>query len=154
MKTLDMHIDAGVLHAKTITSLGDVVLGDYAHESRRLIVLVPSWLLFDDSGLGHYVFTKTLGERGIFSISEGVHESVWVFASAAEWLREGHEVTIACFDTPAEVLAAMVLSATGQTAPAAIEEVTRVSPNFAWTPDAEIPVSVFAENVRAAEASS
>lgn len=152
--SLTMNIDRGVLHARTITSLGDVVLGDYAHENKRLIVLVPSWLLFDDGGLGHYVFEKTIGRRGILSTSEDIHESVWVFSAAADWLREGREVTIAAFDEPVELVAALVLVAAARSAPEAVEEVARASPEFVWVPDVEIAVSVAAANLREREARS
>lgn len=117
-------------------------------------MLVPTWLFFDDGGLGHYVFTKTLGERGILGTNEDVHREVGTLAEAAMWLREGREVTLASFDWPAELLAALVLVAAGRSAPAAIEEVALVSLDFVWEPDVEIPVSVFAESLRAREASS
>lgn len=146
--TLTMQVGGGILTTRFARELGEVVLGDFSGANDRLIVLCPTWDLFD--GMSHYAFTVTLGERGIISGSEGLHEATWVFRSAVEWLREGCAVTIAVLDddVPAELLAAFVLVAAGWSAPAAVEEVTRLSPEFLWSPDREIPISILATRMK------
>lgn len=150
MRALTMQIGDGTLTTRCVRELGEVVLGDHSGANDRLIVLCPTWDLLD--GVSHYAFTVTLGERGVISGNEELHEATWVFGAAAEWLREGCAVTIAGVDVPAELLAAFVLVAAGWSAPAAVEKVKRLSPEFLWTPDVEIPVSVLAENLRTREA--
>lgn len=153
MRALTMQVGGGSLTTRQVRELGDVVLGEFSGGNDRLILLVPSWLLFDDGGVGHYCFTHALGERGIITGNEDLHEATWVFEAAADWLREGCELTVAVLDddVPAELLAAYVLVAAGWSAPAAVKAVKRLSPDFLWVPDVEVPVSIFAENWRAKE---
>lgn len=149
MRALTMQVGDGSLTTRQVRELGEVVLGDFSGANDRLILLCPAWDLFD--GMSHYAFTVTLRERGIISGSEALHEATWVFSSAVEWLREGFELTVAGVDVPAEVLCAYVLVAAGWSAPDAVEKVSRLSPDFVWVPDVEIPVSLLAANCQAKE---
>jgi hypothetical protein len=142
---LKMRVGPGTLTARQVRELGDVVLGEFSGANDRLMVLCPSWDLLD--GVTHYCFTHALGERGLITGNEP-HEAAWAFKSAADWLREGCELTVAAVDVPAELLAAYVLVAAGWSAPAAVEEVTRLSPEFLWTPDREIPLSILATKMK------
>lgn len=150
MRALTRQIGDGTLTTRCVRELGEVVLGDHSGANQRLFVLCPTWDLLD--GVAHYCFSAAIGERGIITGSENLHEASWVFSSAADWLREGCEVTVAAVDVPAEQLCAFVLVAVGWSAPAAVEMVSRLSPDFIWTPDVEIPVSALAENLRSREA--
>jgi hypothetical protein len=149
MRALTMQIGDGTLTTRCVRELGEVVLGDHSGANQRLSVLCPTWDLLD--GVAHYCFFAAIGERGIITGSEDLHEATWVFGAAADWLREGCEVTVAALDddAPAELLAAFVLVAAGWSAPAAVQQVSLLSPEFRWTPDREIPVSLLAENCRA-----
>lgn len=149
MRSLTMQLDGGTLIARVIQELGEVVLSEHSRERQRLIVLCPEWLLFDDGGLGHHCFSTAIGARGILSTSENLHEATWVFEAASQWLREGREVTVAAYDNSPELLLALVAVAGGRAAPESVELVRRVSPRFVWVPDAEIPVSLLAENLAA-----
>lgn len=150
MRTLHMAIDGGALHAITIESLGEIVLGDYSGENERLVVLAPVAVLLDDGGLGSYCFTQAVGVRGVLSHSDDVLEQVSLFERVAEWLRDGRAVTVASWGGErAPVMAALVLVASGRTALDAVAEVNRVAPGSIVEPDDEIPVSVLAERLRA-----
>lgn len=152
MKTLDLKIGGGLLHARTVGSLSDITLGDFSGERQRLALFVPSDVMLDEP-LAHYLFNKALGQRGLINVSDHLHALVGEFSRIAGWLAQALDVTVASYDT-AEMLAALVLvAAEGRTAPAAIEEVSKLSPEFEWLPEAEIPISVFVENLRAREES-